>query len=121
MSDTCYQCNKPENGWGYPMRMLNTCNRCGCEVCSWCVAEYDYGGGYDGNGLTQWLCDPCLNPEAYIGPENAMVVYDPRFKFDWSYIGDCERIALVNEFKKLSHVSAAHLEVLREANKLLAA
>ncbi len=64
--DTCYQCNKPENGWGYPMRILHDCDHCGLSVCSECVAEVDYGGGDDGRGLTQWTCGPCLNPEAYV-------------------------------------------------------
>lgn len=48
---------------------MNECQKCGMMICVDCVAEYDYGGGYDGNGLTQWVCDPCLHPEAYIGDQ----------------------------------------------------
>lgn len=62
--DGCYQCGKMESHY----RPIRDCRKCEHPVCIDC-AEVDYGGGYDGRGISQWDCDRCLNPAAYIAQD----------------------------------------------------
>lgn len=92
---------------------VSCCNRCLTPVCA-AHAGFAYRDEYQYD-KESWVCFTSCRGLA-------LTPYDPRFHvFDWTTVADNEQVALVNELKNLKYVSAAHLEVLREAKKLLAA
>ena len=66
----CYICGKPEVS-GY--RVIQECQDCELPVCEY-HAEHDYDVVGDPPRFVccQWVCDPCIRPQAFIGPVTAL-------------------------------------------------
>lgn len=54
--NACHVCGKSEV---IEVRQVSDCHICELPVCTDCC-EFDYGGGEDGNQISQWDCLPCL-------------------------------------------------------------
>lgn len=73
---------------------------------------------YHVNGISVPRCNNCGEPK----PCMALVPYDSRFlRFDWGTVADAAEQSLINECKKLNRQFQATMEVVREANRVLAA
>jgi hypothetical protein len=110
MRAICYVCGKKawhdRAGYGF---LVSECDRCEREVCEVC-AESDYGCVGDPLQFvcTQWICSGgCKSTD--------LVLYDPRFRFDWTYVADCEEQALINTCRQLNAQMQETTRMMREA------
>lgn len=55
----CEQCGRKFNCRDADPAIIFECRECERPICSKCVVNYDFGGGYDGRQVTQWECGPC--------------------------------------------------------------